>query len=260
MILACQQFRCKLFATTCWPRCNPCTSQFAPTSLRACNATAKSSTQKSLRVELELISKNGSKTQCSWSKPNKPFIDGTPAFGPLQSPLSASKFLHVQIDAFVRALNLQGLIRRGLTVPALREFIMNQGASRMVTYQEWEKLWTFNKKHIDPVCPRHTAVKTGKKVLLNLRDVSGPDYVTVPRHKKNPAAGKKTTLRAPVWFCQRLTLNIRFNKLTEILAILWHVGGSHGWSCNSDLDVSWKQICWLRSSLQPTNGMWNRMS
>ena len=29
--------------------------------------------------------------------------------------------------------------------------------------QEWDKIWTINKKVIDPVCPRHTAVEvTGK--------------------------------------------------------------------------------------------------
>jgi glutamyl-tRNA synthetase len=33
---------------------------------------------------------------------------------------------------------------------------------------EWDKLWTINKKIIDPVCPRHTAVVTEGKVLLTL--------------------------------------------------------------------------------------------
>lgn len=96
------------------------------------------------------------------------------------------------------ALCMQGLLRRGLTVAALREFMMAQGASRMVTYQEWEKLWTFNKKIVDPVCPRHTAVKSDRKVLLKLKDVAQTDYVTIPRHKKNPETGKKTTMRSPV--------------------------------------------------------------
>lgn len=25
--------------------------------------------------------------------------------------------------------------------------------------QEWDKIWTINKRVIDPVCPRHTAVE-----------------------------------------------------------------------------------------------------
>ena len=38
--------------------------------------------------------------------------------------------------------------------------LRSQGASKNVTYQEWDKIWTMNKRVIDPVCPRHTAVET----------------------------------------------------------------------------------------------------
>ena len=99
------------------------------------------------------------------------------------------------------SMALQGLLRRGLTVPALREFMLAQGASRNVTYQEWDKLWTFNKKVIDPVCPRHTAVEENNKVLLRITNVSQTDYVTIDRHKKHPPAGKKTTMRSSVRIC-----------------------------------------------------------
>ncbi len=71
--------------------------------------------------------------------------------------------------------------------------------------QEWDKLWTFNKKAIDPVCPRHTAVITQGRVLLRLTDVTAPDYVTVDRHKKFPGAGKKTTLRSGVRHSEAVT-------------------------------------------------------
>jgi hypothetical protein len=67
-----------------------------------------------------------------------------------------------------RMPTVQGIFRRGLQVEALREFILSQGASKNVTYQEWDKIWTINKKLIDPVCPRHTAVVAAGKVLLTL--------------------------------------------------------------------------------------------
>jgi glutamyl-tRNA synthetase len=91
---------------------------------------------------------------------------------------------------------VQGLLRRGLTVKALRDYILSQGASKNTTYQEWDKIWSFNKKIIDPVCGRHTAVVSDKKVLLTL--TNGPaeaEVEVVARHKKNPDAGKKAVTK-----------------------------------------------------------------
>ncbi|QDZ20551.1 glutamate--tRNA ligase [Chloropicon primus] len=88
---------------------------------------------------------------------------------------------------------VQGLLRRGLTVPALRDFILQQGASKNTTNQSWDKIWTLNKKLVDPVCARHTAVISEKMVPVEL--VNGPaepQVETVLRHKKNPATGKKS--------------------------------------------------------------------
>ena len=58
----------------------------------------------------------------------------------------------------------QGVFRRGMQLSALREFILRQGASRNVTVQEWDKIWAMNKKVIDPVCPRFTALRSDHKV------------------------------------------------------------------------------------------------
>ncbi len=79
-----------------------------------------------------------------------------------------------------------------------------QGASKNLNLMEWDKLWTINKKLIDPICPRHTAVFADGKVILNLSN--GPDepFVRViARHKKFDGAGKKaTTFTKRVWLDQ----------------------------------------------------------
>ena len=66
---------------------------------------------------------------------------------------------------------------------------------------EWDKLWTINKKIIDPVCPRHTAVSEEGRVLLTL--INGPEkpFVRIiPRHKKCESAGEKaTTFTRSIW-------------------------------------------------------------
>lgn len=98
-----------------------------------------------------------------------------------------------------RMPTVQGMLRRGLQLPALREFILSQGASKNVTYQEWDKIWTINKRIIDPVCPRHTSVVVEGRVPFRLAGAPEPaEEVEVPRHLKNPAVGTKKQLRSTV--------------------------------------------------------------
>ncbi|KAL0031306.1 hypothetical protein WJX79_002120 [Trebouxia sp. C0005] len=100
-----------------------------------------------------------------------------------------------------RMPTVQGVMRRGMQVSALREFILSQGASKNVTVQEWDKIWTMNKKVIDPVCGRHTAVLKCSKVLLRLSNgPDEPEVTILPRHKKFEGAGKKATTKTKeVW-------------------------------------------------------------
>ncbi|XP_057961886.1 glutamate--tRNA ligase, cytoplasmic [Malania oleifera] len=96
---------------------------------------------------------------------------------------------------------VQGIVRRGLKVEALIQFILEQGASKNLNLMEWDKLWTINKKIIDPVCPRHTAVIAEHRVLLTLTDGPEKPFVRIiPRHKKYEGAGlKSTTYTKQIW-------------------------------------------------------------
>ena len=53
---------------------------------------------------------------------------------------------------------VRGIRRRGMTVEALLNYILSQGASQREILLEWDKIWAANKKVIDPISPRHTAV------------------------------------------------------------------------------------------------------
>lgn len=103
-----------------------------------------------------------------------------------------------------RMPTVQGVLRRGMQIEALREFIISQGASKNITYQEWDKFWSINKRVIDPVCPRHTAIVTADRVAVTLTNgPAEPELVTVPKHKKYPPAGKKTLIRtSTIWLEQ----------------------------------------------------------
>ncbi|GKU91210.1 hypothetical protein SLEP1_g5111 [Rubroshorea leprosula] len=96
---------------------------------------------------------------------------------------------------------VQGIVRRGLKIEALIQFILEQGASKNLNLMEWDKLWSINKRIIDPVCPRHTAIIEERRVLLTL--TNGPDHPfcrIIPRHKKYEGAGEKaTTYTKRIW-------------------------------------------------------------
>ncbi|KAK9829157.1 hypothetical protein WJX72_004236 [[Myrmecia] bisecta] len=98
-----------------------------------------------------------------------------------------------------RMPTVQGILRRGMTLEALKEFIISQGASKNMTLQEWDKVWTINKKQVDGTCARHTAVVSDNRVRLTLTNApEQPEVVSVPRHKKYPPAGVKATTRSKV--------------------------------------------------------------
>eukprot|EP00375_Theileria_parva_P003888 XP_766574.1 glutamyl-tRNA synthetase [Theileria parva strain Muguga] len=84
-----------------------------------------------------------------------------------------------------RMPTVKGILRRGLSVKALFEFILDQGPSKSVNLMEWDKLWAKNKQIIDPESPRYTAV-VSDHVVLKVVNYEEPATKTRPLHPKNP--------------------------------------------------------------------------
>ncbi|KAF9924132.1 hypothetical protein FBU30_005849 [Linnemannia zychae] len=107
---------------------------------------------------------------------------------------------------------IRGILRRGLTMEALKTYILMQGASTNYITLEWDKLWAVNRKQIDPVAPRHTAVEALNKVKVAVTGADSYNLKEVPRHKKNESLGTKQTAYGPtIWMdqvdCKDLELN-----------------------------------------------------
>jgi glutamyl-tRNA synthetase len=95
----------------------------------------------------------------------------------------------------LRLLNLLGIRRRGMTIEALKQYIIMQGASQNILTLEWDKLWALNKKVIDPIAPRHTAIAKDDLVKCKVNGApSQPVVENRPKHKKNPELGNKKTI------------------------------------------------------------------
>lgn len=90
-----------------------------------------------------------------------------------------------------RMPTIRGIRRRGMTVPALREYILKQGPSKNIVNLDWSKFWTTNKKYIDPIAPRHTAIDKADMVEANVKGIEGIQTAEKPRHGKNPDVGLK---------------------------------------------------------------------
>lgn len=87
---------------------------------------------------------------------------------------------------------IRGIRRRGMTIGALREFILKQGPSRNVVNLDWTLFWATNKKHIDLIAPRYTVINSKDAVTVTIK--GGPDepYTDLkPKHAKNPEIGMK---------------------------------------------------------------------
>lgn len=61
-----------------------------------------------------------------------------------------------------RFATFRGVLRKGLRVETLIEFMLEQGPSTKNTLMEWDKLWAINKGYIDNICPRYSAVSVEK--------------------------------------------------------------------------------------------------
>ncbi|KAL6946245.1 glutamate--tRNA ligase [Hanseniaspora osmophila] len=88
---------------------------------------------------------------------------------------------------------VRGVRRRGMTVEGLRNFVLSQGPSRNVINLDWSLIWSFNKKVIDPIAPRHTAIINPVKIYLEGAPET-PLTEMKPKHKKNPDVGNKKVI------------------------------------------------------------------
>lgn len=108
-----------------------------------------------------------------------------------------------------RMPTVRGVLRRGMTVQGLKEFIIAQGSSRSVVFMEWDKIWAFNKKVIDPIAPRYTALEHKNLVTVNIAGVK-EECLTVPKHPKNNDVGFK-----PVWIGPKILIDMADGEILK---------------------------------------------
>ena len=91
---------------------------------------------------------------------------------------------------------VQGIIRRGLLPQALKDFCLEQGASKKNNLMEWDKIYAINRNYIDPIAKRYFAVSVEGAVKLVIDNIDDKvEEVEVDWHQKNEELGKRIQKR-----------------------------------------------------------------
>ncbi|CAG7935219.1 unnamed protein product [Penicillium olsonii] len=143
---------------------------------------------------------------------------------------------------------VRGIRRRGMTIPALREFILKQGPSKNVTLFDWALIWATNKKHIDPIASRYTAIETEGRVEATVTGGPVTPYTEKrQKHAKNTALGEKDRIEEITlmnWgnvIVRKIATNISTGKVTH-LELELHLAG--------DVKKTKKKVTWLSTEGQ----------
>lgn len=92
---------------------------------------------------------------------------------------------------------VRGIMRRGMTLPALTEFMLSQGPSKNSNLMEWDKIWALNRKILDKTSPRYTAISKENCAFLEVVDTDEKYFeaIEAPLHSKKKELGTKMIMR-----------------------------------------------------------------
>ena len=110
-----------------------------------------------------------------------------------------------------RTWSLRSLVRRGISMEALRQFILSFGMSLADIEVPAETLYSENRKRIDATTVRRAFVPDPVRV-----DVEGYPldltHVTLPNHPDRPELGSRTVTAGPSFFLPRRDINAHAGK------------------------------------------------
>lgn len=117
---------------------------------------------------------------------------------------------------------VRGVLRRGMQVEALKQFIIAQGSSRTVTAMQWDKIWSLNRSIVDLIAPRHTAllitninttISSQSPIEVIVENVDKPYKLdNIPKHPKNSQLGLKNC----VWATPIILIDYSDAELLEV--------------------------------------------
>lgn len=105
---------------------------------------------------------------------------------------------HDTMDVTCRSLSLRWCISSPIVLSFLKGF------SKSNVHMEWDKIWAINRKVIDPIAPRYTALQKNERVLVNIAGVSEKCQEALLNPKV--LQGSSTSIKAFPFPCKRLVV------------------------------------------------------
>jgi glutamyl-tRNA synthetase len=118
-----------------------------------------------------------------------------------------------------RMPTVRGVRRRGMTVEGLRDFMVSQGPSKNVIHMDWHTIWAMNKKVIDPMAGRFTAINSNSVKCTVNGAPEDPKTEIKPKHAKYDLGEKKVVMSKNVIMEQEDART--FAKDEEITLMNW---------------------------------------
>ncbi|TVY36254.1 putative glutamate--tRNA ligase, cytoplasmic [Lachnellula subtilissima] len=171
----------------------------------------------------------------------------------VRTVLSKRKLTRIIADGKVwgwddpRMPTIRGILRRGMTVPVLRELILRQGPSRNILNLEWGALWALNKKYIDPISARYTAIAQENMVTCHVAGVEHSTVAEKPKYLKNLDLGTKKVLYDKTILLEQVDVQSLADN-EEITLMNWGNRKVTGIDFELHLEGDFKKtkkICWL---------------
>lgn len=94
-----------------------------------------------------------------------------------------------------RMPTVRGVVRRGINIQALRDFMYSQGSSKRIVLMDWHVFWSENKKEVDKEAKRFMAVDKSDNIRLTVANVQAESdyaFVKTAYHPKDPSLGTRS--------------------------------------------------------------------
>jgi len=98
---------------------------------------------------------------------------------------------------------VQGIMRRGMTVEGLQDFVLTQGMSKATNMMEWDKIWAINKQKIDLIVPRYVAVAADAALLRLENGPKEPVGKLDKKHPKNDELGERLIIQSNLIYVEQ---------------------------------------------------------